>query len=76
MDASNVFFNPSRMYARIPRLRVLMVELVIASAPAEAVTAEVLPGWHTGLRDGVYPEVTVNYFNADGLRIDRRHIYC
>ncbi|KAL7654237.1 hypothetical protein ACMYSQ_008902 [Aspergillus niger] len=73
MDVSNVFFVPSNMYGKNLRERARIINLVTTQAPPMAVTATIVNGWHTS-RSDKRAHCTVDYFDAAGARIGRRHI--
>ncbi|KAJ5542801.1 hypothetical protein N7535_005224 [Penicillium sp. DV-2018c] len=73
MNASNVTFNPPVMYSRNPQNKTSIINLVISQAPAGAVSATVVSGWHTSRSDG-RRHCTVDYYDAAGGQISREHI--
>ncbi|CAI7645663.1 unnamed protein product [Penicillium pancosmium] len=75
MHAKNITFEPSNMYSRKARIhkKVGIIKLVIKKAPASAVSATVVNGWHTSSSDGRL-HCTVNFDDASENLISREHI--
>lgn len=79
MDNANVTFIPENMYngqaqADGDTMRLIIVNYSVAQAPADAVTAKVVNGWHTSKSD---PKVhcTVDYRCNGKKKNKRRHVY-
>ncbi|KFG80502.1 hypothetical protein MANI_022526 [Metarhizium anisopliae] len=73
MDADNVTFSPFNMYSSDATEKTDIINLVVSQAPAGAVRATVVNGWHTS-RNDKRNHCTVDYYDAAGAKISRNHV--